>query len=159
MSSDSAILSSPLIANPTSLRRLELAKLLERVPIPIKEGVDDPSAKINVLLQAYISQLKLDGFALVADMVYVTQSAGRILRAIFEICLKRGWAALTHKALALCQMVEKRMWGSMTPLRQFKGVPTDVIRRAERKEFPWYRYFDLEPAGALRAPSSPLELR
>lgn len=129
--------------------RLELAKLLERVPIPIKESVDDPSAKINVLLQAYISSLKLEGFALVADMVYVTQSAGRILRAIFEICLKRGWASLTHKALSLCQMVEKRMWGTMTPLRQFKGVPTDIIRRAERKEFPWYRYFDLEPAGAL----------
>lgn len=126
--------------------KLELAKLLERVPIPIKESVDDPSAKINVLLQAYISQLKLDGFALVADMVYVTQSAGRILRAMFEICLKRGWAALTHKALAFCQMVEKRMWTTMTPLRQFKGVPLDVIRRAERKEFPWYRYFDLEPA-------------
>lgn len=124
-----------------------MAKLLERVPIPIKESVDDPSAKINVLLQSYISQLKLDGFALVADMVYVTQSAGRILRAIFEICLKRGWAALTHKALALCQMVEKRMWSTMTPLRQFKGVPLDVVRRAERKEFPWYRYFDLEPAG------------
>ncbi|GAA5923960.1 hypothetical protein JCM1841_000119 [Sporobolomyces salmonicolor] len=126
--------------------KLELAKLLERVPIPVKESVDDPSAKINVLLQAYISQLKLDGFALVSDMVYVTQSAGRILRAMFEICLKRGWAALTHKALALCQMVEKRMWGTMTPLRQFKGVPLDVVRRAERKEFPWYRYFDLEPA-------------
>ncbi|GAA6018807.1 hypothetical protein JCM10207_000247 [Rhodosporidiobolus poonsookiae] len=126
--------------------KLELAKLLERVPIPVKESVDDPSAKINVLLQAYISNLKLDGFALVADMVYVTQSAGRILRAMFEICLKRGWAALTHKALALCQMVEKRMWSTMTPLRQFKGVPLDVVRRAERKEFPWYRYFDLEPA-------------
>lgn len=135
---------------PRSEIRLELAKLLERVPIPIKESVDDPSAKINVLLQAYISQLKLDGFALVADMVYVTQSAGRILRAMFEICLKRGWAALTHKALAFCQMVEKRMWTTMTPLRQFKGVPLDVIRRAERKEFPWYRYFDLEPAGKFR---------
>ncbi|KAM0788324.1 hypothetical protein ACM66B_001467 [Microbotryomycetes sp. NB124-2] len=126
--------------------KLELAKLLERVPIPVKESVDDPSAKINVLLQAYISSLKLEGFALVADMVYVTQSAGRILRAIFEICLKRGWASLTHKALQLCQMVEKRMWGTMTPLRQFRGVPVDIIRRAERKEFPWYRYFDLEPA-------------
>ncbi|KAM0747473.1 Sec63-domain-containing protein [Meredithblackwellia eburnea MCA 4105] len=126
--------------------KLELSKLLERVPIPVKESVDDPSAKINVLLQAYISNLKLDGFALVSDMVYVTQSAGRILRAIFEICLKRGWASLTHKALSLCQMVEKRMWGTMTPLRQFKGVPLDIIRRLERKEFPWYRYFDLEPA-------------
>ena len=29
--------------------------------------------QINVLLQAYISQLKLEGFALVSDMVYVTQ--------------------------------------------------------------------------------------
>ncbi|KAG2058635.1 DNA polymerase theta/eta [Suillus hirtellus] len=105
---------------------LELGKLLERVPIPVKEGVDEPAAKINVLLQAYISQLKLDGFALVADMVFVQQSAGRILRAMFEICLKRGW-------------------GSMTPLRQFKGVPQEVIRKAEVKQFPWYRYFDLDP--------------
>lgn len=31
------------------------------------------SFQINVLLQAYISQLKLEGFALMADMVYVTQ--------------------------------------------------------------------------------------
>jgi len=41
--------------------KLELAKLLERVPIPVKESVEEPAAKINVLLQAYISQLKLDG--------------------------------------------------------------------------------------------------
>lgn len=31
------------------------------------------SIQVNVLLQAYISQLKLDGFALVSDMVYITQ--------------------------------------------------------------------------------------
>ncbi|KZO96269.1 Sec63-domain-containing protein [Calocera viscosa TUFC12733] len=125
--------------------KLELAKMLERVPIPVKESVDEPQAKINVLLQAYISNLKLEGFALVADMVYVTQSAGRILRAIFEICLKRGWAIPTKAALDMCKMVEKRMWNSMSPLRQFRGVPADIIRRAERKEFPWYRYFDLQP--------------
>ena len=41
--------------------KLELGKLLERVPIPVKEGVEEPASKINVLLQAYISQLKLDG--------------------------------------------------------------------------------------------------
>ena len=57
--------------------KLELGKLLERVPIPVKESVEEPAAKINVLLQAYISQLKLEGFALVVDMVYVTQSGGR----------------------------------------------------------------------------------
>ena len=31
--------------------KLELAKLLERVPIPVKEGIEEPIAKINVLLQ------------------------------------------------------------------------------------------------------------
>ncbi|KAF5370279.1 hypothetical protein D9758_006929 [Tetrapyrgos nigripes] len=125
--------------------KLELAKLLERVPIPVKESVEEPAAKINVLLQAYISQLKLDGFVLVADMVFVQQSAGRILRAMFEICLKRGWAVPAKACLDLCKMVEKRMWGSMTPLRQFKGVPAEVVRKAEGKQFPWYRYFDLSP--------------
>ena len=29
--------------------------------------------KVNVLLQAYISHLRLEGFALMCDMVYVTQ--------------------------------------------------------------------------------------
>ena len=32
--------------------KLELAKLLERVPIPVKESIEEPAAKINVLLQA-----------------------------------------------------------------------------------------------------------
>jgi pre-mRNA-splicing helicase BRR2 len=41
--------------------KVELGKLLEKVPIPVKESVEEPAAKINVLLQAYVSQLKLDG--------------------------------------------------------------------------------------------------
>ncbi|CAG8675083.1 6955_t:CDS:2 [Cetraspora pellucida] len=125
--------------------KLELSKLLERVPIPVKEGIEEPTSKINVLLQAYISQLKLEGFALVSDMVYVTQSASRILRAMFEICLKRGWSQLSRRALDLCKMVEKRMWLSMSPLRQFKQISSEVIKRIEKKDFPWERYFDLNP--------------
>ena len=50
----------------------ELARLLEAVPIPVKGSLEEPSAKINILLQAYIGRLKMDGFALNADMVYVT---------------------------------------------------------------------------------------
>jgi pre-mRNA-splicing helicase BRR2 len=73
--------------------KLELSKLMERVPIPIKEGIKEPSAKVNILLQAYISQLKLEGFALMSDMVHVTQSAKRLVRAIFEIVLHRGWSS------------------------------------------------------------------
>ena len=36
--------------------KLELMKLLVRVLIPIKEGIDEPAAKVNVLLQAYMGQ-------------------------------------------------------------------------------------------------------
>lgn len=125
--------------------KLELAKLLERVPIPVKESIEEPQAKINVLLQAYISRLKLDGLALMADLVYVTQSAGRILRAIFEITLKKGWSSVAKTALELCKMAEKRMWPTMTPLRQFPGCPPNIIRKAEAIAVSWSNYFDLDP--------------
>jgi len=124
--------------------KLEMAKLIERVPIPVKESLEEPSAKINVLLQAYISNLKLEGLALSSDMVYVTQSAGRILRCLFEICLRRGWSNLTQKALALVKMVNKRMWSSQSPLRQMKGLTVDVLNKIEKKDLPWERYYDLK---------------
>lgn len=66
--------------------KMELAKLLDRVPIPIKESLEEPSAKINVLLQAYISQLKLEGLSLSSDMVFITQ-VGFIFYNISDIIL------------------------------------------------------------------------
>ena len=127
--------------------KLELAKLLGRVPVPVKETIEEPHCKINVLLQAYISRLKLEGLALMADLVYVTQSAGRILRAIFEICLKKGWASVAKTALDLCKMAERRMWPTMTPLRQFPPTmcSRDIITKTEKIDVPWSSYFDLDP--------------
>lgn len=125
--------------------KLELQKLMERVPIPIKESIEEHSAKVNVLLQAYISQLKLEGFALMSDMVFITQSAARLMRAIFEIVLTRGWAQLADKTLTLCKMIDRRMWQSMTPLRQFKKMPDEIAKKLEKKHFPWGRLYDLEP--------------
>jgi pre-mRNA-splicing helicase BRR2 len=131
-----------------SEEKLELAKLLARVPVPVKEGIEEPQAKINVLLQAYISRLGLQGLAMMADMIYVTQSAGRILRAIFEICLKRGWASVAKTALDLCKMAEKRMWPTMSPLRQFPISPVQlvpIIVKAERTgQLTWSKYFTLD---------------
>ena len=59
--------------------KLELNMLMNKVPIPIRETVDDPCAKVNVLLQAYISHVKLEKFALACDMVYITQ-VGRTIK-------------------------------------------------------------------------------
>lgn len=68
------------------------------------------------------------------------------MRALFTIALKNGWASVALKALELSKMIDKRMWSIESPLRQFRqGIPPDVIRRIERKEFPWERFFDLKP--------------
>ncbi|KAL5555566.1 hypothetical protein UlMin_037802 [Ulmus minor] len=123
--------------------KMELAKLLDCVSIPIKESLEEPSAKINVLLQAYISQLKLEGLLLTADMVYITQ-----------IVLKRGWAQLAEKALNLCKMVTKRMWSVQTPLHKFNGISNDILKKLE-KDLAWERYYDLssqELGELIRAP-------
>ncbi|VDK53054.1 unnamed protein product, partial [Gongylonema pulchrum] len=95
--------------------KLELQKLAEHVPVPIKESLEESSAKVNVLLQAYISQLKLDGFALQSDMVFISQSAGRLFRALFEIVLWRGWAHLAQ-----------------------------VVRSIDKKNLPFERLYDLD---------------
>ncbi|CAM9978998.1 unnamed protein product, partial [Heterosigma akashiwo] len=58
----------------------------------------------------------------------------------------QGWAALADRALSLCKMVERRMWLSQTPLRQFRNVPEPILRKLERKELAWNRYYDLKPA-------------
>jgi pre-mRNA-splicing helicase BRR2 len=97
--------------------KIELTKLIDKVPVPVKGALDETATKINVLLQAYISRFKLEGYDLNADMVYVTQSAGRIFRCLFEIAIKRGWAQMSEILLNTCKMVERRQWSSMTPLR------------------------------------------
>eukprot|EP00049_Salpingoeca_infusionum_P013623 m.254457 g.254457 ORF g.254457 m.254457 type:complete len:2135 (+) comp15493_c9_seq1:187-6591(+) len=123
--------------------KLELQTLMEKVPIPIKESLEEPSAKINALLQAYISKLRLDGFALMSDMVYVTQSAGRLLRAIFEITMKRGWSQLADRVLNMCKMVDRRMWSTLSPLRQFPAISYQVVRSLEKKNIPWFQLTQL----------------
>ncbi|MFH4977102.1 hypothetical protein AB6A40_003811 [Gnathostoma spinigerum] len=124
--------------------KLELQKLAEHVPLPIKESLEESSAKVNVLLQAYISQLKLEGFALQSDMVFISQSAGRLFRAIFEIVLWRGWAHLALKVLGVCKMVNARQWQSLNPLHQFKKIPAEIVKSIDKKNYAFERLYDLD---------------
>lgn len=127
--------------------KLELSKLAAKVPIPVKESTNEPSAKVNILLQSYISRLKLEGFALIADMAFIQQSAARIMRALFEMALRRKWSSLSKLALSFANMVANRIWNSQSPLRQFRNVPEVVARKLERKsDIEWSRYFDLTPS-------------
>jgi pre-mRNA-splicing helicase BRR2 len=43
-------------------------------------------------------------------------------------------------------MVSRRMWLSHSPLRQFgNALKPDIIRKIEKKDIPWERYYDLSP--------------
>lgn len=136
--------------------KLELSRLAERVPIPIKESLDEPTAKVNVLLQSYISNMALDGLALKADMLFVTQSAARLARALLQVSIQMKWAAVMEKCLRLCKVVAQQQWSSQTPLRQFGDIlAADVLHKIERKELDFERYYDLsvsELAELLRDP-------
>ena len=100
--------------------KIELQKLLEQVQVPVQENIDEPHAKINILLQAYISQLELENFTLTADMQYIRQHSSRLMRAIFEISLHQKWAQLAQKTLTISKMIDQRMWDSTRSLQHFK---------------------------------------
>ncbi|RYZ17788.1 MAG: DEAD/DEAH box helicase, partial [Myxococcaceae bacterium] len=77
-------------------------------------------------------------------MLYIQQSACRILRALFEVALKKQWAGLALKLLELCVMTERRMWRSQCPLRQFSAVPEVICRKLEKiSTIGWERYNEL----------------
>ena len=58
--------------------------------------------RVHPCAQAYISRLKLEGLALGSDMQYIRDSAGRLMRCLFEICLKRGWAQPDQQGASAC---------------------------------------------------------
>ena len=42
--------------------------------------------------------------------------------------------------------VDRRMWQSMCPLRQFRKIPDEVIKKIEKKNFAFERMYDLSVA-------------
>jgi activating signal cointegrator complex subunit 3 len=125
----------------------EIDGLKKHVFVKVKGGPDDTASKVNVLLQAYLSQSKINSFTLQSDCNYVAQNASRIARALFEICLKRGWATLAQYYLTLCRCLERRMRMDQTPLRQFafdQAIPKEVFKRLEETQTNVQTLLDLQ---------------
>jgi hypothetical protein len=70
----------------------------DNCPMEVKGGATSAQGKVNILLQAHISKVFIEDFALVSDAAYVAQNAGRIIRALLEIALSRNWANCTRSA-------------------------------------------------------------
>lgn len=113
----------------------ELEQLLcKYCELPAAGGVENGYGKINVLLQTYISRGEVDSFSLISDLSYVAQNAARIVRALFEIALRKRWPAMTYRLLTLCKVIDKRLWAFAHPLRQFPSLSHVVLNRLEEKK-------------------------
>jgi activating signal cointegrator complex subunit 3 len=84
-----------------------------------KEDVYNTYGKVMALLFAYLSSIPITTFSLVADMAYIVQNGARIIRALFEMVLKRNWAYMSEKLLTLSRNIDRRLLPWSNPLYQF----------------------------------------
>jgi activating signal cointegrator complex subunit 3 len=87
----------------------------------------DPSDKAFVLLQAYISRAPIKSFTLISDMNYIASNAGRVARALFEMCLQEKKAAEATKFLRIANSVDRQNWWFKTPFRNFEAEFKEYI--------------------------------
>ncbi|KAF6768647.1 hypothetical protein AHF37_04890 [Paragonimus kellicotti] len=107
-----------------------------RVPIQKAGNVDsDVPAKVNALLQGYISRHAPVCHSLASDMNYIHQNAGRLVRYLFELSLRQGWSSCASTTLQLARMIEQRQWDGQTPLWQFAGAASHrLLQRVDEME-------------------------
>ncbi|KIJ70214.1 hypothetical protein HYDPIDRAFT_172092 [Hydnomerulius pinastri MD-312] len=109
----------------SELKELEL--LIGNIPCEVPGGTDTSQGKVNILLQAYISNLPIQDFALVSDTAYSAQNGGRIIRALQEIAISRKWGHVTAGLMRMSKAIEKRLWPFDEPLRQFSLKPEIIF--------------------------------
>ena len=121
------------------MREDEIVELEEHLHVncmlPVKKGgTDSTEGKVNILLQTFIGRGLVNSFSLVSDIAYVAQNASRIMRGLFEICLKKGWSSMSSKILELSKCLEHRMWHTDHPLKQFTRLSFEIINKLEEKQ-------------------------
>ncbi|RPD67035.1 Sec63-domain-containing protein [Lentinus tigrinus ALCF2SS1-7] len=109
----------------------ELKAFEDVIPCQVPGGTDSSAGKVNILLQAYISQMRPEDFALVSDQAYAAQNGGRIVRALLEIAISRKWANVSAVLMSMSKAIEKRLWPFDHPLKQFE-LKADTMHMLER---------------------------
>lgn len=103
---------------------------------------DSPATKVLLLIQMWLDRIVPEVSALVADMLFVIQSFGRLLRAFAELALSRSLkvssAALT--ILEWSKVIERRVWKNSLAIEHF-CVAADTKAHLQLGE---------GPAGALK---------
>ena len=143
----------------------EMDKLKKHSYVRCRAPLEDTAGKVNVLLQGYLDQCKVTSFTLQSDMNYIgintftialfkyllkyiknfiAQNAGRIARALFEICLKRGWSTMSSQYLTLAKAIDQKMRPNQCPLRQLNELPYEIIKKIEDAELDLDKLADMQ---------------
>eukprot|EP00535_Pseudo-nitzschia_heimii_P010983 CAMPEP_0197196504 /NCGR_PEP_ID=MMETSP1423-20130617/32390_1 /TAXON_ID=476441 /ORGANISM="Pseudo-nitzschia heimii, Strain UNC1101" /LENGTH=2164 /DNA_ID=CAMNT_0042650305 /DNA_START=86 /DNA_END=6580 /DNA_ORIENTATION=+ len=99
----------------------ELDSLKAKCPLDMEGPVNDAATKAFVLMQAFISRERPRGFTLISDTNYIASNAGRVARAIFEMCLHGNKAGTALKLLRFAKSIDNQFWWFQTPLRHFES--------------------------------------
>eukprot|EP01134_Creolimax_fragrantissima_P000312 CFRG0312T1 len=113
--------------------QVELKKMLGECAMPVLGGTENRHGKVNIMIQSFIARTHPESFSLVSDMAYCAQNAARILRALFELSMRRSMP-IASKLLVLSQSLDKRLWGYETPLRQFPNLNPQILNKIEDRE-------------------------
>lgn len=126
----------------------QLRELLACCPIAVSDGPTTTAAKVNVLLQCYISNMSLIGLPLMSELVYIKDSAQRILRALYDIAVERGYGLTARSVLRMFLMVLHRQWAVQSPLRQVRKLMASqtfqtIVDTLESRRVDWETLQDL----------------
>lgn len=136
----------------------ELDELARGCKFPIKGGSESKHGKTSILLQTYVSREKIESFSLIADLNYVSQNAPRLARALFEICMNKGWPSAAAVCLSVSKSLEWRLWPFQHPLWQFESfLKPNIIEKVETLGFDMLQLKEMkadELGAALRHPSA-----
>ncbi|GLG93341.1 Putative activating signal cointegrator 1 complex subunit 3 B [Gryllus bimaculatus] len=112
--------------------------------VKVAGGSENVHGKVNILLQTFLSRGNVNSFSLLSDLSYVQQNSVRIMRALFEVALRRNNAVMSGRFLMLSKMLERRQWDFESPLRQFQCLGHDIIQRLEDSKLSIHKLRDMD---------------
>ncbi|CAF3970139.1 unnamed protein product [Rotaria sp. Silwood2] len=94
---------------------------------------NDPHVKTNLLLQAYLSRIKLSS-ELQKDTDEILIKAIRLIQACVDVLSSNGWSSSALIAMNLIQMVTQAMWNKDSYLKQIPHFTNEIIQRCIDKK-------------------------
>ncbi|KAI6180712.1 hypothetical protein M3Y98_00750700 [Aphelenchoides besseyi] len=110
-------------------------------------GLATAQGKSNCLLQNYISRTSITHSTLSSETLYIAQNASRVARALFEITLRKGWAATAIECLNISKYIQRRLWSYNSPLKQIQDVnllKEEVVRKVEAKRMSFFELLEFD---------------